>query len=177
VAGPNVIAQTPSGSITNGVNVITLTFDSPINAGSLSASNVTITTPSGVLPSSGLSFGLVGDNELEIEFPLQTNVGNYSFEVGQVQDIYGVPMAAPYNGTFSIVAAPVSLSVTPTAQGGTFNLLWNGATGASYQVESSTDLVHWQSFGGVMTGSNGVNSIVLPIGADPGTYFRLVPAN
>ncbi|HEX4120467.1 MAG TPA: hypothetical protein VH619_07620, partial [Verrucomicrobiae bacterium] len=69
------------------------------------------------------------------------------------------------------------LTVGAVTQGNSLDLIWNGEAGADYQVESSTDLVNWTAVGPPMAGSNGVNSVALPIGTDPGTFFRLVLAN
>jgi hypothetical protein len=177
LAGPSVIAQTPSGAVTGFVSSVLLTFESTINSASVSVTNLTITTPTGPVLALDESYELTGGNEMQINFPQETAIGTYTVEVANIQDILGIPMASPYVGTFSIVAPAVSLAVGAGTQGSNFNLLWNGAQGANYQVESSTDLVNWTPVGPVMAGSNGVNSVALAIGADPGTFFRLVPAN
>jgi hypothetical protein len=177
LAGPNVISQTPSGTTYNSFNIITLTFDSPINPSSLAMSNVSVTTPALLQTDVITSLELVNDNELEIMTSVQSAPGFYGISVSNVQDIYGVPMAAPYSGSIYIALPPVPLTVIPASQPGAFSMVWNGSGGINYQVQSSTDLVHWQPFGEVMAASNGINSIALPVGSDPGTFFRLVPAN
>ena len=138
----------------------------------------TVTTPALIKQTDVInSLELINDNELEIITSAQSSPGFYGISVSNVQDIYGVPMAAPYSGSIYIALPPVPLTVIPASQPGAFSMVWNGAGGINYQVQSSTDLVHWQPFGEVMAGSNGVNSIALSVGSDPGTFFRLVPAN
>jgi hypothetical protein len=75
-----------------------------------------------------------------------------------------------------VIAAPqVPLSAVEEVQGGNLILQWNGVGGVNCQAQSSSDLIHWQPCGSVMVSSNGPNTLVLPVGADPGTFFRLVP--
>jgi hypothetical protein len=140
-------------------------------------SNVSVTTPALLQADVINSLELINDNELEIITSVQSAPGFYGISLSNVQDIYGVPMAASYSGSIYIALPPVPLTVIPGSQAGAFNMVWNGATGINYQVQSSTDLVRWRPFGEVMAGSNGVNSIALPVGSNPGTFFRLVPAN
>ncbi len=71
---------------------------------------------------------------------------------------------------------PVAVSVAVDPPSGNLILQWCGAGGVACQVQASTDLIHWQPYGGAMVSSNGPNALALPVGSDPGTFFRLVPA-
>jgi hypothetical protein len=97
--------------------------------------------------------------------------GGAGFAAGQSGTLWLATNASPP----SVPMPGVSLSAIAQPQGGGMVLQWSGVGGASCQVESSTDLVNWRPFGAVMTSSNGPNTLILPVGADPGTFFRLVP--
>jgi hypothetical protein len=70
--------------------------------------------------------------------------------------------------------APVPVAVD--VQTGNLMLQWSGGGGVPCQVQTSTDLIHWQPWGGALLSSNGPNTLNLPVGADSGTFFRLVVA-
>jgi hypothetical protein len=71
---------------------------------------------------------------------------------------------------------PMSLSLFPGPQNTNLNLLWTGVSGVTYQVQSSTNLIDWQSYGGLVEGSNGTMNVDLPLGTEPQLFFRLAPA-
>jgi hypothetical protein len=89
----------------------------------------------------------------------------------------GVAMAGPYSGAFTIIAPAVALSAALGPQSTSLNLLWEGAGGVTYQVQSSTNLIDWQAYGGVVQGSNGTMNLALPVGTGPQLFFRLAPGN
>jgi hypothetical protein len=175
-SGPSVIAQTPDAVASPPVNSVELTFDSPLDFDSLSSAGWTVTTPSGTLTKSDVVVSLSGAN-LTLSFPSQSAVGNYSVRVGSgIENIYGLAMAASYTGSFSILPPPVVLISSVVTNNASLNLQWTGLGGLSYQTEFSRDLIYWQPYGSPIISSNGPNVLVLPVGADSGTFYRLVLA-
>jgi hypothetical protein len=177
-SGPSVIAQTPNFVSSPPVSSVELTFDSPLDFDSLSPAGWTVTTPSGTLTQSDVLASLSGAN-LTLSFPPQSAVGNYSVQIGSgIENIYGLALAKPYVGSFSILPPPVVLAASVGTNSASLNLLWTGLRDVSYQVEISSDLSHWQPYGSPIIGNiNGPNRLVLPIGLDSGTFFRLVLSN
>jgi hypothetical protein len=107
-----VIAQTPSGMVSNGVDYVDLIFSTPIATGSLSTSNVAISTATGPVESP-LSLTMLGTSRLRVGFGLQTLPGNYIVTVGtQFTDIYGQPMSQVYTGAFTISLPVITGTVT-----------------------------------------------------------------
>jgi hypothetical protein len=98
--------------------------------------------------------------------------GGTGFANGQSGTIY-----VSTNGSF--VVLPPSVALVPQVGLSTtnLNLQWAGSGGWSYQVELSRDLILWRPYGPPSTSSNGPNVLVLPIGPDSGTFFRLVLTN
>jgi hypothetical protein len=94
-----------------------------------------------------------------------------------IQNIYGLAMTSAYTGSFSILPPPVALGSSVGSNGSSLNLQWTGLGGVSYQAEVSSDLTHWQPYGPPIISSNGPNFLVVQVGPDSGTFFRLVLAN
>jgi hypothetical protein len=176
VDGPSVVAQIPSAVMAPPFSSVEFYFDSLLSSISIASPTVTITTPSGPLSSGGILSSVSGET-VSVSFPAQTNLGTYTVEISGVENIYGVPMSAPYTGTFTISYPSISLAASQATNSSSLNLQWTGLGGVTYQVEFSTDLVHWQPYGAPIVSGNGVNTITLPIGTDPGTFYQLVLAN
>jgi subtilisin family serine protease len=100
--GPRITAATPSGSINNasGFSTVQVTFDEEVNPATLTSSQATLTSPSGMV--TGLSISaVVGSNnhQFNISFPSQTATGTYTLVVGpDIQDWYGNDMNQNRNG-------------------------------------------------------------------------------
>jgi hypothetical protein len=71
------------------------------------------------------------------------------------------------------IAPPVSASLTGT------NLLlnWNGFSGVTYQLYSSTNLIDWLPYSNPMGGSNTLIEVQIPIDADPAMFFKVQANN
>jgi hypothetical protein len=92
------------------------------------------------------------------------------------------------NGTIYLTSNSVP-DVAPSAPAGTLlsltqppntslvTLLWTGVPGAVYQVESTTDFLHWQPLGALLAGSDGKINLWLSSAAQRNCFFRVVPAN
>jgi hypothetical protein len=113
---PIVISQTPVGTQSNAVGVITVSFNTPINAASASLADFQLNTPQGPLAQSNLYFvTAVSPWNLEFQFWEQTLVGNYTFTVGpQITDLFGQTMSQVYTGAFSVSLPVVQGFVTDT---------------------------------------------------------------
>jgi hypothetical protein len=86
-----------------------------MDAGSISASDTLVDTPNGLLPGNSVTTTPTSLTTLRIGFPTQNTVGYYELQTGpQIQDIYGVPMADVYVGSFIIWPPIISGRVTDT---------------------------------------------------------------
>lgn len=72
-------------------------------------------------------------------------------------------------------------TITPalTAWASATNLIlgWQAIPGVNYQIYSSTNLINWQAYGGVITGSNGPIQIPMPTTAAPMQFFSVQSSN
>jgi hypothetical protein len=103
---------------------------------------------------------------------------------GATNVVGGVGFAAGQDGTLWLStdpdgqgenSKPVPVGVGMDPQSGNLILQWNGIAGqATCQAESSIDLINWQPVGNPVPISNGMNTLVLPLGKDPGTFYRLI---
>jgi hypothetical protein len=142
-----IISQSPTGQVMNTVSSVTLGFNDMVSAASLSPSDFVLVTPAGTL--SNMSATVTGPFTVQVSFPTQNLVGNYTIEATTtVSNLMGVPLAVPYSGTFSISLPTISGTVTDT----------NGAPVAGVMVQPNGGLT------GMMTDVNGNYSIGVPNG-------------
>jgi len=88
-----------------------------------------------------------------------------------------LPVYGPTNVTLVATNATLimpSTTLLPAATAGDFRLSWNGVAGVLYQVERSSDLVHWFALAQV-TGTDATLSYPLtqPVANSPMGFFRL----
>jgi hypothetical protein len=172
-----VVSQAPSGVIFTGTNSVTLFFNSPLAWPALDSANLTVVGPAGPLPSVTAAVSTADSRQLAISFPQQSASGDYVIQFGpQITNLYGLPMSAPYLGTFTIANPTVPLSVAVGQQSTNLNLHWDAVSGVNYQLQSSTNLIDWQCCGAALQGCNGPMNVALPVGSEPGLFFRLAPA-
>jgi len=172
-----VVSQAPSGVIFTGTNSVTLFFNSPLAWAALDSANLTVVGPAGPLPSVTAAVSTADSRQLAISFPQQSASGDYVIQFGpQITNLYGFPMTAPYLGTFTIANPAVPLSVAVGQQSTNLNLHWDAVSGVNYQLQSSTNLIDWQCCGAALQGCNGPMNVALPVGSEPGLFFRLAPA-
>ena len=142
-----IISQSPTGQVMNVVNTVNLGFNDMVSAASVSGSDFTLVTPEGTL--SNLSATVTGPYSVQVNFPIQNLVGNYTIAVATtISNMLGVPLAVPYSGTFSISLPTISGTITNT----------NGAPVAGAMVQPNGGLT------GMMTDVNGNYSIGVPNG-------------
>ncbi|HEX5218167.1 MAG TPA: carboxypeptidase-like regulatory domain-containing protein [Verrucomicrobiae bacterium] len=114
--GIDVVAQTPTGIVSNIVNQIALEFTEPVNLTSVSASDVRIYTPYGLLPGTNQTYSSPSPTTLLVSFNPQNVPGNYRVEVGPlIEGLLAPRMSQVYTGAFSIVLPMISGTVTNLA--------------------------------------------------------------
>jgi hypothetical protein len=105
---------------------------------------------------------------------ITANGGN-GFGTGGIGSIY----ISTNKTATQIVGTPIpGLEISQPASPSSLALSWIGNAGASYQVQSSADLIHWQPFGDVIPGGSGSTKVELtPTPNSQQQYFRLVIVN
>jgi hypothetical protein len=112
---PQIVSQSPSGTVESAVNFVNLTFGSPMNFSSAAPNDFSLDTPNGTLPTSTLALSPADLSTIRVSFPSQSTLGYYQIEAGpQIADIYGQNMAATYFGSFAIVPPLISGRVVDT---------------------------------------------------------------
>jgi hypothetical protein len=101
--------------------------------------------------------------------------GGGGFEAGGQGSIYiSTNTAAAEIETVSLSDVSISQPMAPTQ----IDLTWSGTPGAIYQIQTSTDLVRWQPFGGSISGNSGAMNVTLtPTPGGQPQFFRVVAAN
>jgi len=173
---PMVIAQYPSGPVNRFVSYVDVTFNQPVDPATFTTNDVTVTTPSGPIPASQITLTGGGSVTWRIGFPTQSANGAYSFTVGpHIANLFGgQEMAASYSGGFTVNFTTPTTTARKT--GGNMLLIWSSATGLIYQLQSATNLpaASWLNEGTPLNGTGDLLTNSLPIGAQPGKFFRLL---
>jgi hypothetical protein len=156
-AGFQIIFQSPAGFASNIVSSVVLNFNEAIDPTSISSATFTLTTPAGPLPAASVSAAIIGSATVQVSFPAQNLLGDYSIQVATtITNIFGQPLATPYTGGFTIVLPTISGSVTDT----------NGAPVAGVLLQPDGGLIS------VTTDTNGNYSLGVP----PGWNGTVTPA-
>ncbi len=109
-----VLSQSPTGTVSNTVSSVDLTFSEAVDPASVSASAFTITTPAGVLPTGNVAATSNGPTTVHVSFPLQNLNGIYSIQATTITNILGTPLTSPYTGNFTILLPVISGTVSDT---------------------------------------------------------------
>jgi hypothetical protein len=104
-----------------------------------------------------------------------TASGGAGFASGQDGSIYVSTNSAAAPAV--VAAGPVPLSINQIQSTSLVVLKWSAIAGASYQVQSSTDLRNWHPCGAAIGNDEGETAVLINLVAEPGRFFRLVPAN
>jgi len=113
IPAPQVVAQVPFELVYSTVDHLDLTFSSPMDFSSVSASDFSLDTPNGFLPQTSLQVAPINLNSLRLSVPTQSAIGYYELETGpEIEDIYGQPMATPFVDWFVIWPPTISGHVT-----------------------------------------------------------------
>ena len=144
-----IVSQSPTGLVLTAVSSVDLSFNDAVDPVSVSASNFTLVTPAGVLAASNLTAAATGPTTVRVSFPAQNLLGNYSIQAATViTNIFGLPLASAYAGTFTVSLPAISGAVTDT----------NGAPVAGVLLQASGGLT------GVTTDTNGQYALGVPPG-------------
>jgi hypothetical protein len=110
---PAVLAQNPSGTVSNGLTSLDLTFNTALSPSTVSAADIQLSGPFGAV--SGITVSVVTPLTMRVSFPMVTAPGLYNISVGpQIQDWFGQSMAAPYNGSFTLDVPVIQGFITDT---------------------------------------------------------------
>jgi hypothetical protein len=155
--GFQIVLQSPDGIISNAVGYVDLNFNEAVDPASVSANTFALTTPAGTLDSSSLSASAIGVATVRVGFPAQNLPGDYSIQAATtITNLFGVPLASAYAGSFTIVPLTFSGTVSDT----------NGAPVAGVTVQPDGGLI------GALTDTNGNYSLNVP----PGWSGTVTPA-
>jgi hypothetical protein len=155
--GLQIISQSPTGLVFNIVSSVDLNFNEAIDPASVSSATFTLTTPAGPLPAASVSAATIGSATVQVSFPAQNLLGDYSIQVATtITNIFGQPLATPYSGGFTVSLPTISGTVTDT----------NGAPVAGVLLQPDGGLT------GVTTDTNGNYSLGVP----PGWNGTVTPA-
>jgi subtilisin family serine protease/subtilisin-like proprotein convertase family protein len=144
---PSVASITTSGSSSNSVNKIVVTFNESIDPYSVSTGAVTLTDPSGkaitiksITPESGTN-----NTKWDITFAEQTTTGSYTLKLGTaIKDLAGNKLSA-YTGTFTIGSSYTYSNTTKTAipdQGKTSSSINVNLDGTVYSITVTVNISH-----------------------------------
>ena len=151
-----VVAQTPTGTVSNTVSYVDLTFSDAVDPATINVGAFTLTTPAGALPAASLTATATGANTVRVSFPLQNLIGNYSLLAPiNLASIFGQPLQS-YTGNFAIALPTISGIVSDT----------NGAPVAGVTVQPD----------GGLTGTTTDASGNYAIGVPPGWNGSLTPS-
>jgi hypothetical protein len=135
--GLEVVSQTPAGLVTNPVAQIALDFNQPLSPSNISASNVPLYTPTGLLDASSVTVSVVGLSTLRVAFPMQIADGDYRVEVGDaVRDLFGQALSQVYTGMFSLTPLIVG-TVADTNGAGVSGVALQASGGATATTDGS----------------------------------------
>lgn len=171
-----VLSVLPSGMVSNSVSSAVINFNTAPNPNPAVSSSIVITTPNGVLSPAALTL-VTSNNSYLASFPAQTAPGLYTIAVTtNAADAYGNPLLQPYTGSFTI-APPSGQLISASVASGNFSLAWQGVAGVNYQIYSSSNLVTWQPYGGVISGSNAPIVVSAPLSNGSQLFFSLQTNN
>jgi hypothetical protein len=104
MVAPAILSATPNGGLARPLaSHVDLVFNVAINPTTFTTAQVTVMTPSGVIPAGQLTVINTGGTQWRISFPKQTANGHYQYQVGpNIANLSGAQMAAAYSGSFDI---------------------------------------------------------------------------
>ena len=145
VPGFDIVTHSPAGVVSNVVFSADFTFSDMVNPSSISAEDIFVITPSGILAQTNLSVSTVGLFTMHVTFPIQNQAGDYAVLAGpEIEGLFAQPMSQVYTGAFTVVL--------PTLSGVVTNLAGEAVTDAVVQPDGGlpaalTDAAGRYSFG------------------------------
>jgi hypothetical protein len=193
--GGRIALYSPANSFTGQFSVAGGSGANPGEAGTLYFENHFGTTLSGTitgtngLPVAGVSVLLTGGYPP----PVTDAAGHYSVGVAPVwtgsltPSLAGKMFAPGLRSLNNVIDSITNLNflmvdtIVPTLSsalaGTNFGLNWQGLLGVNYQPWWSSNLVSWLPYGGLLTGTNGSMSLLIPLDAAPRKFFRIEAEN
>jgi hypothetical protein len=170
-----VLSSNPNGGQPRPwADYIDLIFNMAVNPATFSPADVTITTPSGPIPTAQLILSNLGGTRWRIAFPRQLANGAYQYTVGpQIANLSGTQMAIAYVGGFSVSQTTSSSRISSVMQPSALQLSIPSLSGLNYQMLRSTDLINWESFGPVITGNDSLLNWSMSTTDISQAYFRI----
>jgi hypothetical protein len=112
---PRVLSMVPSGHVNSNVASLAITFSEPVVAGSFTLADIAVSGPAGTINPISLTAG--GGNSWVVALPNQSVEGLYTVVVGpNILDAQSLPMAAAFQGTFTIDrGGPRLLAMSPSS--------------------------------------------------------------
>jgi hypothetical protein len=133
-----VLSNSPTGTVSNGVSSVTLYFNDAPNPNSFPTTAISLTTPNGPLSSNSFSISMSSSATYVVSFPLQTAVGNYTLTVGpNINDLYGRAMSQAYVGMFAISLPVIQGTITDTNNQPVAGVLLQPTTGSSTTTDTN----------------------------------------
>jgi hypothetical protein len=152
-----VIAQTPTGVVTNPVSSVIITFNNAVDPTSFPASEVSLTPPNGA-PAPAITLTELTPSQFQITFPAQTAVGTYTLGVGpNLFDVLQGQMSEVYTGAFGVLLPIIQGTITDT----------NGAPLAGVTLKPG---------GGLSSAMTDINGNYI-LGTTGGITFSVTPTN
>ncbi|MEZ4271462.1 MAG: Ig-like domain-containing protein [Myxococcota bacterium] len=164
---PRVIATAPVANMTDvGLNaIISVTFDKPIDAASVTSSSFTVSEAKGTINVSGAVATFVADSSLQVDTTYDVTIA------GTVRDLAGNRMGSNYTWSFHTttnaqdLTAPIVVSTYPTA--GATDVALDSAISATFSEAMDPSSIDGATFrvDGGLTGSvsyNGATAIFTP---------------
>jgi hypothetical protein len=101
---PHVVSTSPGGGIlTPPFQTVRVAFDRPMNATTVTPTQITLTGPGGSIPVTVAPVSGTGNSQFDVTFVPQTASGGYTLVIGTgVQDQSGHALASPYTAHFTI---------------------------------------------------------------------------
>jgi hypothetical protein len=123
LVGPHVSSSSPTGTVTQPVDHVRLTFSEPMDPATFTLNQITAFTrtvggtPTDLLGAvTGVSVvPFTNNTQFDVTFDTQGLAGTYGLTVsGDVADAYGNPMGTPATASFSVTGGPHVTSFSPT---------------------------------------------------------------
>jgi hypothetical protein len=154
-----VVAMVPGGTFHPFSNIV-VRFNEGVYSNRIAASDISISTPQGMLPNDQISVRSAGGAVFVVGFPLQSAEGGYSLRVGpNIQDLYGRKMDQNANG---VQGEPADVFTGNFSLGAQVNL--SGRVSLTNGMPAENVAVRVDGIAAAVTDADGNYSLALPQG-------------
>jgi hypothetical protein len=152
---PAILSATPNGGAARPKGShVDLVFSTAIDPTTFTTADVTVTSPSGVLPTAQLTVSNTGGTRWRLGFPNQTANGHYQYQIGpHIANLFGAEMAVAFTGSFDISRTNWPGVIQSSRTAGGMVCAIPSLAGMNYQLVWSADLVNWQVVGMPLSGN------------------------